>query len=158
MRLPDGISLLLLAALGVLVLADLPATGALALLRLLLLAATAGIVVLERGRWSRGFFSFCAGQAVVATGTTPAATVAGEVLLLLLFLRLAGAGAMEAKHLLLFAGMAGGVILLFSVTRGLVQPLLVLMILGLLTLISLPLADYRLKRNYGAGGTDEVVQ
>jgi hypothetical protein len=154
---PDGISLLLLAALAALVLAELPANGILALLRLVLLAVTAGVVLLE-GPGSRGFYSFCAGQAVAVTGTTPAATVAGEVLLLLLFLRLAGAGAMEAKHLLLFAAMAGGVILLFSVTRGLVQPLVILSALGLLTLISLPLADYRLKRNYGAGGTDEAVQ
>jgi hypothetical protein len=154
---PDGISLLLLAALAALVLAELPANGILALLRLVLLAVTAGIVLLEGPR-SRGFYSFCAGQAVAVTGTTPAATVAGEVLMLLLFLRLSGAGAVEAKHLLLLAGMAGGVILLFSVTRGLVQPLIVLLILGATTLLAFPLADYRMKRSYTGGGPDEAVQ
>jgi len=155
---PDGISLVLLVGLAAIVLAELPATGTtLALIRLLLLAVTAGIMLLEQERVSRGFFSLCAGQAVALTGTTPAATVAAEVLLLLVFLRLAGAW-MEAKHLLLFAAMAGGVILLFSVTRGLAVPLTVLAAVGLLALIAFPLADYRLKRSYGAGGTHEAVQ
>jgi hypothetical protein len=155
---PDGISLLLLAALGGLVLIELPATGTTAaLLRLLFLAATTALLLLE-GPGSRGFFSFCAGQAVAVTAATPAAAVAGEVILLLLFLRVSGAGAVEARHLLLLAAMAGGLILLFTVTRGLAIPLVVLAILGLLTVIAFPLADYRLKQHYALGGTDEAVQ
>jgi hypothetical protein len=156
---PDGISLLLLAALGGLVLVELPATGTTAaLLRLLFLAATAGIIVLEGGRGSRGIFSLCAGQAVAVTAATPAAAVAGEILLLLLFLRLSGAGAGKAGHLLLLAAMAGGLILLFTVTRGLVIPLVILAVVGLLALLYFALADYRLKQRYGLGGTDEAVQ
>jgi hypothetical protein len=155
---PDGPSLLLLAALGGLVLLEIPATGTVtALLRLLFLAVTAALVFLE-GPGSRGFFSFCAGQAVAVTGAIPATAVAGEALLLLLFLRVSGAGAGEARDLALFGLFAAGVVLLFTVTRGLVQPLVILGILVLLTLIVFPLADYRLKRTYGEGGPDEALQ
>lgn len=155
---PDGISLVLLAAMAALVLADLPVTGNVALIRLLLLAVTAGIVAAEQGRGSRGFLSLCAGQAVAVTGSSPAAAVMTEVLLLLLFLRLAGTGRVEANHLILFAGMAGAVILLFSVTRSWAVPVGILAAIGLLALLTFPLADYRLKRRYGAGGTHEAVQ
>jgi hypothetical protein len=155
---PDGISLVLLAAMAAIVLADLPATGSVALIRLLLIAVTAGIAAVEEGRGSRGFFTLCAGQAVAATGTTPAAVVVTEVLLLLLFLRLGESGRVEAQPLIIFAGMAGAVILIFSATRGLAVPGGVLFAIGLLALLALPLADYRLKRKYGSGGTHEAVQ
>ena len=155
---PDGISLLLLAAMAALVLADLPGTGTVALIRLLLLAVTAVIALAEERLGSRGFFTLCAGQAVAVTGPTPAAVVVTEVLLLLLFLRLSGAGAGKAGHLLLLAAMAGGLILLFTVTRGLATPLVILAIVGLLALLYFALADYRLKQRYGLGGTDEAVQ
>jgi len=155
---PDGISLLLLAAMAALVLADLPGTGTVALIRLLLLAVTAVIALAEERLGSRGFFTLCAGQAVAVTGPTPAAVVVTEVLLLLLFLRLSGVVAVEAVHLLLLAGMAGAVLLLFSVTRGFAVPVAILAVIGLLALLAFPLADYRLKRSYRAGGTDEAVQ
>ena len=138
---PDLLSLVLLAALGALVLAEVPATNPVALVRLLALAVTAALVVIEEGRGSRGFFSLCAGQAVAVTAASPAAAVAGEALLLLLF-----------------AGMAGAAIVLFTVTRGLMVPAVILATTGLVILLAFPLADYRLKRDYGDGGTHEAVQ
>jgi hypothetical protein len=155
---PDLPSLLLLSGVGALLGLEIPDTGTAGLVRLGCFLAAFLVFLLERPGGSRGFFAVCAAQPAVVTATSLPLAAGMEALLLLLLARAAGAGRGEAGHLVPFAGMVAGAILLFTVIGNRVQLTALMAGIGVLTLFALSVSEYRLRRKYLGEAEHEAVQ